>query len=86
MEFQIPLSRADLLRPSEGSLFFVSEPLPAREIVSRLEGRPSMLLSFSTAFSPLCYSLISQECRSLLDSSVVASIPECFPVFFSLLQ
>ncbi|CAI8031317.1 Condensin complex subunit 1 [Geodia barretti] len=26
------------------------------------------------------------ECRSLLDSSVVASIPECFPVFFSLLQ
>ena len=50
MEFQIPLSREDLLRPSGGSQFFVSEPLPAREIVSRLEGRPSMLLSFSTAF------------------------------------
>ncbi|CAI8015239.1 hypothetical protein GBAR_LOCUS9463, partial [Geodia barretti] len=63
MEFQIPLSREDLLRPSGGSQFFVSEPLPARETVSRLE-----------------------ECRSLLDSSVVASIPECFPVFFSLLQ
>ncbi|CAI8047499.1 Condensin complex subunit 1 [Geodia barretti] len=63
MEFQIPLSREDLLRPSGGSQFFVSEPLPARETVSRLE-----------------------ECRSLLDSSVIASIPECFPVFFSLLQ
>ena len=24
--------------------------------------------------------------QSLLDSSVIASIPECFPVFFSLLQ
>ena len=41
MEFQIPLSREDLLQPSGGSQFFVSEPLPAREIVSRLEGRPS---------------------------------------------
>ena len=40
-------------------------------------------LPFSTAFSPHCYILISQECRSLLDSSVTASIPECFPVFFS---
>ena len=41
MEFQIPLSREDLLQPSGGSQFFVSELLPAREIVSRLEGRPS---------------------------------------------
>ena len=41
MEFQIPLSREDLLRPSGGSQFFVSEPLPAREVVSRLEGRSS---------------------------------------------
>ena len=35
--------REDLVRPSGGSQFFVSEPLPASEIVSRLEGRPSML-------------------------------------------
>ena len=38
MEFQIPLSREDLLRPSGGSQFFVSECLPPRDIVSRLEG------------------------------------------------
>ena len=38
MEFLIPLSREDLLRPTGGSQFFVSELLPAREIVSRLEG------------------------------------------------
>ena len=38
MEFQIPLSREDLLRPSGGSQFFVSECIPPREIVFRLEG------------------------------------------------
>ena len=38
MEFQIPLSREDLLRPSGGSQFFVSECLSLRDIVSRMEG------------------------------------------------
>ena len=68
-------------------MFFVSEPLPAREIVSRLEGRPSMLplLSFSTAFSPSlflsrmqvtarfwCHNLHSRVFPCLLQSSTVS--------------
>ena len=108
-----PPAREDLLRPSGGPQFFVSEPLPAREIVSRLEGRPSNAcpspcpsLPLHTLTSlilfPFCYFsvvdclimrraphdilIFCQECRSLLDSSVITSIPECFPVFFSLLR
>ena len=69
VEFQIPLYREDLLQPSGGSQFFVSELLPAREIVSRLEGRPSnacpspcpslppslFLLYTLTSRFPFCY-------------------------------
>ena len=39
MEFQIPLSREDLLR-CDGTHYVVSDSFSAGEIVSRLEGRP----------------------------------------------
>ena len=68
MEFQIPLSREDLLRPSGGSQFFVSEPFPAREIVSRLEGRPS-----SVCPPPALLSLL------LLLLYTLTSLILCFP-------
>lgn len=62
MEFQIPLSREDLLR-CDGTHYVVSDSFSAGEIVSRLE-----------------------ECRLLLDNGKMQSIPECFPVLFTVIQ
>ena len=72
MEFQIPLSREDLLRPTGGSEFFVSEPLPAREIVSRLEGRPS------NACPPPCPSLPPSFFLLYTLTSLILCFPSCY--------
>ena len=39
MEFQIPLSREDLHRRSEGGNYTVSDVYTSRELVTKLEGK-----------------------------------------------